>query len=101
MCGRFTHFADSTELARLFGCGFELPLQPRNNVAPGQEVPVVRLVEDQPETRQVALLRWGLVPSWASDPKICLQCINAPLRNRRQQARVPGGLSPAALPHPD
>jgi putative SOS response-associated peptidase YedK len=63
MCGRFTLFSDGAELARLFGCGFELPLEPRYNIAPGQTVPVVRLAEDQPDTRQVALLRWGLVPS--------------------------------------
>src|SRR5262249_2698790 len=77
MCGRFNLFADRSDLARLFGCGFERPLQPRYNIAPSQQVPVVRLAEDQPYTRQVALLGWGLVPSWASDPKIGFQCINA------------------------
>jgi putative SOS response-associated peptidase YedK len=46
MCGRFTLFSDGAELARLFGCGFEVPLTPRYNIAPSQEVPVVRLVED-------------------------------------------------------
>jgi putative SOS response-associated peptidase YedK len=77
MCGRFTLFSNGSELARLFGCGFDVPLTPRYNIAPSQPVPVVRLVEDQPDTRQVALLRWGLVPSWASDPKIGFSCINA------------------------
>jgi putative SOS response-associated peptidase YedK len=77
MCGRFTLFSDGAELARLFGCGFELPLTPRYNIAPSQPVPVVRLAGDQPHTREVALLRWGLVPSWASDPKIAFSCINA------------------------
>jgi putative SOS response-associated peptidase YedK len=38
---------------------------------------VVRIAEDQPGTRQVALLRWGLVPGWASDPRIGFSCINA------------------------
>src|SRR5262245_7172329 len=68
MCVRFTLFSDGAELARLFGCGFELPLQPRYDIAPGQPVPVVRLAEDQPGARQVALLGLGLVPAWASDP---------------------------------
>jgi putative SOS response-associated peptidase YedK len=77
MCGRFTLFSDGAELARLFGCGFELPLEARYNIAPSQEVPVVRLAEDQPGTRQVAMLGWGLVPSWASDPRIGFSCINA------------------------
>jgi hypothetical protein len=39
MCGRFTLFSDGAELARLFGCGFELPLEARYNIAPSQEVP--------------------------------------------------------------
>ena len=26
---------------------------------------------------EVANLRWGLIPSWAKDPKIGVQCINA------------------------
>jgi putative SOS response-associated peptidase YedK len=43
MCGRFTLFSDGAELARLFGCGFEVPLEPRYNIAPSQPVPVVRL----------------------------------------------------------
>jgi putative SOS response-associated peptidase YedK len=77
LCGRFTLFSDGAELARLFGCGFELPLQPRYNIAPSQPVPVVRLAEDQPDTRQVALLQWGLVPPWAADPRIGFSCINA------------------------
>jgi putative SOS response-associated peptidase YedK len=64
-------------LARLFGCGFELSLTPRYTIAPSQPVPVVRLAEDQPDTRQVALLQWGLVAAWATDPKIGPQCINA------------------------
>jgi putative SOS response-associated peptidase YedK len=76
MCGRFTLFSDGAELARLFGCGFEVPLTPGYNIAPSQEVPVVRTTEDQPDTRQVPLLGWGLVPSWASDPKIGFSCIN-------------------------
>lgn len=28
-------------------------------------------------TRPLVLLRWGLIPSWAKDPKIGHQCINA------------------------
>src|SRR5256885_17169026 len=77
MCGRFTLFSDGAELARLFGCGFEGPLQPRYNIAPSQPVPVAHLAEDQPDARQVALLHWGLGPSLASDPKIGSRSCNA------------------------
>jgi putative SOS response-associated peptidase YedK len=78
MCGRFTLFSDRSELARLFGCGFDVPFPPRYNIAPGQPVPAVRQVEgDGPPVRKLALLRWGLVPSWANDAKFAYQCINA------------------------
>src|SRR5262249_6582545 len=67
-----------SELARLFGCGFDVPFPPRYNIAPGQPVPAVRQVEgDGPPVRKLALLRWGLIPSGVSDAKIAYQCINA------------------------
>src|SRR5262249_8129107 len=50
-------------------------LRPRYNVAPSQLVPVVRLGADG--GRQLELLRWGLVPSWAKDEKIGYSLINA------------------------
>ena len=34
-------------------------------------------IEPDTATRQLVLLRWGLIPSWAKDPKIGFQCINA------------------------
>lgn len=45
------------------------------NAAPTQRLPVLRLGRDgRPEA---ALLRWGLVPSWAKDDKIAAKLINA------------------------
>jgi putative SOS response-associated peptidase YedK len=49
---------------------------PRYNIAPSQPVAAVR-IEPDTATRQLVLLRWGLIPSWAKDPKIGHQCINA------------------------
>jgi putative SOS response-associated peptidase YedK len=52
----------------------EIPdLQPRFNIAPSQPVPVVRMSPG----RQLAFLRWGLVPAWADDPTIGNRLINA------------------------
>jgi len=51
-------------------------LVPRFNVAPTQTVAVVRRPPDDP-ARRLALVRWGLIPSWAKDPKIASQTINA------------------------
>jgi putative SOS response-associated peptidase YedK len=50
-------------------------LRPRYNAAPGQELPVVRLGKSG--RRQLALLRWGLIPSAAEDPAVGLSNINA------------------------
>jgi putative SOS response-associated peptidase YedK len=49
---------------------------PRYNIAPTQRVPVIRQHPRQP-VRQLALLRWGLIPHWAKDPSIAMSTINA------------------------
>jgi putative SOS response-associated peptidase YedK len=79
MCGRYALFGERRfPTALLGGNQPELPFPDRFNIAPSQEVPVVRHVEGAaPGSRQLALLRWGLIPSWAKDPKIAFQCINA------------------------
>jgi putative SOS response-associated peptidase YedK len=46
----------------------------RYNIAPSQTVPVVIKGERGNEAK---LMKWGLVPSWASDPSIGNQMINA------------------------
>ena len=78
MCGRFTLSTDPEDLARAFGV-VDLPeLSPRYNVAPSQPVAAVRVVvEDGDGQRQVRLLRWGLVPSWARDLRVGNRMINA------------------------
>lgn len=53
----------------------EPDLKPRFNIAPTQTAPVVRLAENG--GCELALLRWGLVPSWAKDAKIGYRTINA------------------------
>lgn len=74
MCGRFTLSTPGEALARVFHLA-EAPLfSPRYNLAPSQMAGVVRLQNAQ---REWALLRWGLIPSWATDPKIAYNLINA------------------------
>lgn len=76
MCGRFTLAVDPADLMETLP-GFALPaereLSPRYNIAPTQEIAVV------PNTgrNQIEFFRWGLVPSWAKDPKIGNRMINA------------------------
>ena len=78
MCARFNLRTPLTVLAQRFL--FDLPpdvlVAPRYNIAPTQTVAVVR----QPAVsakRELALLHWGLIPSWAKDAKIAASLINA------------------------
>jgi len=81
MCGRFTLRTPLTVLAQqfLFDLG-ELPhdewTSPRDNICPTQDVAVVRPAAMSPK-RELAMLHWGLIPSWAKDKKIASSLINA------------------------
>lgn len=74
MCGRYTLAADPASLTRTIP-GLEVPqdMHPRYNIAPSQDVAVVA----NDGTNQLHFFRWGLVPSWAKDPKIGYRMINA------------------------
>jgi putative SOS response-associated peptidase YedK len=65
-------------LAGWFGIGLEgIPwFGPSYNVAPQSVQLVVRLNRDS-GSREFALLRWGLVPSWAKDAKLSYSTFNA------------------------
>jgi putative SOS response-associated peptidase YedK len=67
MCGRFALYSSGETLADAFDRSSVPELQPRYNVAPSQPVAVVRAT---PEGRELALLKWGLVPSWTRDKKL-------------------------------
>ncbi|GAA4346133.1 SOS response-associated peptidase [Angustibacter luteus] len=85
MCGRYAASANPDDLVE------ELEIEsdetggavlPDYNVAPTHQVPVVlerppRSDRSAPPVRQLRLLTWGLVPSWAKDPKIGSRMINA------------------------
>ena len=82
MCGRFTLTSDSEALSQTF-FNFEVPvnLSPRYNISPTQDVAVIRNTPPDtvmdPEMGQVEFFHWGLIPSWAKDPKIGNRMINA------------------------
>ena len=75
MCGRFAFYSPAEATAALFGVNDVPELKPRFNIAPTQSIAAVRM--DSEESREVALLRWGLVPFWAKDPSIGNRMINA------------------------
>jgi len=63
-------------VAEAFGLPEVPDLLPRFNIAPGQPVAVVRH-KPQAEDRELAYLRWGLIPAWAEDPSIGDRLANA------------------------
>ncbi len=75
MCGRFAFYSPSEATAALFGADSSVEVEPRYNIAPTQYIAVVR--DSEKEAREVAMLRWGLVPFWAKDPSIGNRMINA------------------------
>jgi len=75
MCGRFAFYSPGEATAALFGASGSLPVEARYNIAPTQYIAAVR--NDDEDGRELAMLRWGLVPFWAKDPSIGNRMINA------------------------
>jgi putative SOS response-associated peptidase YedK len=80
MCGRFSLRARLAELLSEYALDEQHApaLVPRYNVAPTQPVFAVRERPGAaPAVREAVWLRWGLIPSWASDAAIGNRMINA------------------------
>jgi putative SOS response-associated peptidase YedK len=80
MCSRYFLDADGNIIAYTFNVAVQEPIRKRFNIAPTQEAPVIRAARDRdaaPNGREVAMLRWGLVPFWARDLKVGTSMINA------------------------
>ncbi len=96
VCGRYRLSRRKEILAEHFGADVSgLEWEPRYNIAPTQPVPVIRR-SGSGLTWKASTVRWGLIPSWASDPAVGARAINArsetaaskpsfrePLQNRR------------------
>lgn len=75
MCGRYALYGPVSRLREHFEVDFdEIDFRPRYNLAPQQFAPVVREHEG---VRHAAMLRWGLLPSWAKDAAMATRLINA------------------------
>ena len=98
MCGRYASSAHPEDLVEQFGVEQDRTGEPARsilvtpqtppagqpdfNVAPTKAAPVVltRAARGEADTRprrQLRLLTWGLVPSWATDLKVGLRLVNA------------------------
>jgi len=78
MCGRYQNRAEKQRIAEAFRVGIPptFEILPSYNIAPQTTQPIVRLSRDTPE-REIALLRWGLVPFFAKDAKVGYSTVNA------------------------
>ena len=76
MCGRYMLTTPVDALRQMFLFSERPNLAPRYNIAPTQDVPIVRRTRDG-GARELVMVRWGLVPYWADDPKIGNRLINA------------------------
>lgn len=78
MCGRYNLITNVQALIDFFEVDQTLvdasALQPRYNIAPSQDVPIVR---DSGNGRELVLARWGLVPHWSKEARPKYSTINA------------------------
>jgi len=82
MCGRFALTATPEEVEAHFVAMDILPFPPRYNIAPTQPILLVIAGPSRPEgsnlpARTAMLVRWGLIPAWARNPKDMALLINA------------------------
>jgi putative SOS response-associated peptidase YedK len=100
MCGRYAASAHPDDLVEEFevevdetpaAVNLDAPYVPKYNTAPTDVAPVVlaRRPRGEPDARpvrQLRLLRWGLVPSWAKDASGGARMINARAESLLQTA---------------
>ncbi|MRR06709.1 MAG: SOS response-associated peptidase [Deltaproteobacteria bacterium] len=75
MCGRFTSLFSPEVLENTFGVQAPPDISPRYNIAPTQQVWIIR--GSATGGRHLSSARWGLVPHWAKDLSIGNRMINA------------------------
>ena len=76
MCGRYRLSRRKQLIQEYFATTEEVDWEPRYNIAPSQNVGIIRQDRAKPE-RHFSLARWGLIPYWAKDPSIGYKLINA------------------------
>jgi putative SOS response-associated peptidase YedK len=85
MCGRYVLTTPAEALRRLFDFVEQPNLAPRHNIAPTQDVPVIRQRREPKGQRTIQMLRWGLVPSWSESLAGGAKMINARAETVREK----------------
>ena len=73
MCGRFA-LKNPKAIKASFGLEEMPDLPPRYNIAPSQDIAIVRF---SPAGRHLSLAHWGLIPSWSKESDKSYSTINA------------------------
>ena len=88
MCGRYRLSRRKQVVEEYFDCGSDEPhWAPRFNIAPTQPILVIRQNPNEP-VRELSLMRWGLIPSWAKDLRL----------GKHDQRKVGNGKHEACVP---
>jgi putative SOS response-associated peptidase YedK len=76
MCGRFTLHTPVSQIREAFSLEHTEPLglEPRYNIAPSQQIPIIR---DTETSREMVMAQWGLIPNWSKESKTKYSTINA------------------------
>ncbi|MCH8859396.1 MAG: SOS response-associated peptidase [Proteobacteria bacterium] len=88
MCGRFTLTSLPDPLIEMLGLESWPEFEPRHNIAPTQDAPVVLAAPDgAPDggPLQLRMMRWGLIPSWTQEQKSGALLINARCENAAEK----------------
>jgi putative SOS response-associated peptidase YedK len=90
MCSRYNLTTSLEAVWAYFRVANGEPFPPRYNIAPTQPALIVRL--DHARERELALVRWGLIPSWAKDPARLSLLINARAESATVKASFRGAM---------
>lgn len=90
MCSRYALTSPPEAVRAYFQHHNQMDYPPRYNIAPSQPVAIVRL--DHAKRREMALVRWGLIPSWVKDPAKLSALFNARAETAAEKASFRGSL---------
>ena len=90
MCSRYSLTSPPEAVRSYFDTVNELVFPPRYNIAPTQPVAIVR--HGRKGERELALVRWGLIPSWVKDPRRFATLINARREGVADKPAFRGGM---------
>jgi putative SOS response-associated peptidase YedK len=76
MCGRYT-LIHTEKIAERYNLEQFVDFEARYNVSPGSIMPVIT----KDTKNRMELMKWGLIPHWAKDPRIGYKMINARAEN--------------------